>query len=418
VPDAARRLAEALRRELEVRTEAGPVLMPAAGEYRSVFAWDSGWHYFWLARLDADRALAELESLFARAEPDGRVPHEIPLRPAASYPGRRRAQLALLARSFGGSGSSYLVDPPVYALAAARGAARAAAAGTAAALSEGAGAERLDALRLAASRSIGWLGEHRLASFLAPPWNALPALLHPLESGTDFSPAFDAVWGPPPLLQLRALTLLRPLERLGWNLEDLDESPVPLLFDPCFLAFYLGSRRALSPGEGTEALVDAYWEAAFDPETGLFRQFAAAPRTAARARGRPTFSALLPLLLYSRGPRRAEAKRAVARNALAGGPFWSDELPSFVPGARRPSRLLWRGAQSWMNMDFCHWSLLRLYGFEAEADELLRRITRRLESGRAPEWLDCRTGRGGGGAEPFSWNGLALCMAEGEPLEL
>lgn len=450
----ARRLAESLRAALEIPTPAGPVLIPAPGPYRSVFAWDSGWHYFWLKRLDPARARAEIASLLACAEGDGRIPHETTLPGRIRYGPVRRLQLALLSRSFAPSGASWFIDPPIYLVAAADAidyvrvdrpsACTATEAGaTACGDTDAASSD----LARRARAALAWIEGNRLAAFLPAPWDRLPALLHPLESGTDFSPAFDAVWGRPPFLQLRSLAILPRLEREGWSLAGAEGLSLPLLFDPCYLAFWLGARRALLPGPQTEALVEDYWQAAFDPERGLFRQFAALRGFEPRPIGTATFSALLPLLLFMGGPHAKEARRAVERNALPGGPFWQDELPGFNQGmrGRATSSSLWRGACSWANMNYCHWSLLRLAGFGREADLLLDRLSRRLVSGPAWEYLDpafrpdsgslapagatagadaTPTGRdrsrrrGGGGAEPFSWNGLLLAMAEGEVLDL
>ena len=328
----ARVLAESLREALEIATPAGPVLIPAPGPYRSVFAWDSGWHYFWLKRLDPGRARAELASLLACAEPDGRIPHEKPLLGQAGYGLVRRLQLRLLEGSFAPSGASWFIDPPIYLVAAADALADASG-GTATATGlPGARNTALADIEARARAALGWIGENRLAAFLPPPWNRLPALLHPLESGTDFSPAFDAVWGRPPLLQLRSLAILPRLAREGWSLAGAGSFPLPLLFDPCYLAFWLGARRALLPGQETEDLVEAYWQAAFDPASGLFRQFAVLSGSAPRSRGAATFSSLLPLLLHTRGPHAEEARCAIERNALPGGPFWQGELPGFNPG--------------------------------------------------------------------------------------
>jgi len=438
----ARRLAESLRATLEIETAAGPVLIPAPGPYRSVFAWDSGWHYFWLKRLDPARARAEIASLLACAEADGRIPHEKPLPGQGRYGPLRRLQLRLLEKSFAASGSSWFIDPPIYLVAAADAlgrtapdiaapAAAAAAGETLANRPEGHDAALYD-IGSRARAALGWIETNRLASFLPSPWNRLPALLHPLESGTDFSPAFDAVWGKPPLLQLRSLAILPRLARAKWSLAGSRSFALPLLFDPCYLAFWLGARRAFLPGEETEELVEAYWQAAFDPATGLFRQFASLRGSAPRPIGSATFSSLLPYLLFVKGPHAEDARRAIGRNALPGGPLWEGELPGFNPGmrGRASSSSLWRGACSWANMNYCHWSLLRLAGFGTEADLLLDRMTRRLASGPAWEYLDPdvpslkdrrhAAGRrpGGGGANPFSWNGLLLAMAEGEVLDL
>ena len=110
-------------------------------------------------------------------------------------------------------------------------------------------------------------------------------------------------------------------------------------------------------------------------------------------------------------------------------PFWRHELPAFNPGAERPAKALWRGGCNWANMDYCHWSLLRLYGFTEAAELLTERLARRLGAAadgdlvQAREYLDPRPAMGshrpgGGGASPFSWNGLLLAMTEGGPLDL
>jgi len=382
--------------------------MPSAAIYRSVFAWDSGWHYYWLRLLDPERARAELRSLFACAESDGRLPHETPLPGESSYGLGRRVQLALLRRSFTHSGASWFIDPPVSLLAA---------------------ADSGDpGLMGAARRALSWIEANRLDLSAPRPFDALPAVLHCLETGTDFSPSFDAVWGRPPFLQAASLASLRRLERLGWslaarNFAARNFAKPPLLYDPCFISFYLGAKRALEPGDSAESLIEDYWKAAFDAEAGLFRQFVSRGGRPAEPRGAPSFSALLPLLLYAGGEHREEARRAIARNALPGGAFWRLDLPSFNPEALAPSRSLWRGACSWANMNYCHYSMLRLFGFEGEAALLCDRLTRRLKEGPAWEYLEPRPldasgGRGGGGAEPFSWNGLLLAMAEGKPLRL
>jgi len=441
----ARSLAESLRETLEVETPAGPVLIPATGPYRSVFAWDSGWHYFWLKHLDPRRARAEIASLLACAEADGRIPHERPLPGQGGYGPVRRLQLALLSRSFAPSGASWFIDPPIYLIAAADvlAGADAGCVSVDGATAPGPTARArpettLCDIKMRAEAALGWTEANRLAAFLPSPWNRLPALLHPLESGTDFSPAFDAVWGRPPLLQLRSLAVLPRLAREGWSLAGAGSSALPLLFDPCYLAFWLGARRAFLPGPETEDLVEAYWQAAFEPATGLFRQFSALPGSAPQPLGATTFSCLLPFLLYMEGRHADEARCAIEYNAMPGGPFWEGELPGFNPALRgqASSSSLWRGACSWANMNYCHWSLLGLAGFATEADLLFDRMSRRLASGPAWEYLDpgfgptadpCRQGPGdarsgkwrrGGGAEPFSWNGLLLAMAEGEVLDL
>jgi hypothetical protein len=411
--------------------------MPSAGVYRSVFAWDSGWHYFWLKELDPARAEEELLSLCSCADSEGRLPHETPLPGPKEYSLIRRTQLALLKRSFASTGASWFIDPPSYLVAAADYLG-AAGAGPSASGSRWAGkgeaiagkgeaiagkgeaiagngeasagkGEAFAKVRDGALAALAWIEGNRRASFIDPAYGRFPALLHNLESGTDYSPSFDSVWGRPPFIQLRSVLNLPELERMGYSLKGATGCRLPLLFDPCFLALWLGSRRFLLPGRESEDLVEDFWRAFYDPEAGLFRQRAWLPGRGIEVSKAATFSSLLPFLLFVEGRHGEEAKAGFARNGLPGRAFWEAELPSFNPGRGKPEKSLWRGACSWMNMLFCHASLLSAFGYDAERELLVSRVEGRLSSGPAWEFLDPAK-LGGGGASPFSWNGLLLCM--------
>src|SRR5437868_9162967 len=66
---------------------------PAPRLYPHIWSWDSGLIAAGLAHLDADRALRELESLFAAQWADGRIPHIVydpSTPPEAYFPGPDR----------------------------------------------------------------------------------------------------------------------------------------------------------------------------------------------------------------------------------------------------------------------------------------------------------------------------------------
>ncbi|HUR75985.1 MAG TPA: trehalase family glycosidase [Sporichthya sp.] len=153
--------------------------VPSAHLYPHQWSWDSAFIAIGLARFDQHRAQLELATLFGAQWPDGRVPHIVfdPDTPADAYvPGPR----------FWASGApvvpiratSGIVQPPVHARAAwevyRRAADRPAAA---------------DFLRRMYEPLCAWhdyLGTRRNLG-----GSGLAAIVHPWESGTDNSPAWD-----------------------------------------------------------------------------------------------------------------------------------------------------------------------------------------------------------------------------------
>jgi hypothetical protein len=445
----ARRLARDLVEKLDVSTPFGPVLLPSAGHYTGIFAWDSAWHYFFLRELDTERAVAELETLFATAEGDGRVPHET--RFAGPAPGglMRRLALLLLASSFDENDRSLFVDPPVYAWAAADAVERGLVSGP-----------RAEKLLARAAASLSWFRTHRTLAGLPYPYSELPLILHPLESGTDASPQFDEVYGGPARLAAAIVDLPRRLRRLGWNPEGALTGGIPAVFDITLISFYLlgvsalhrvarslgGASARSAAGPGTHApglsglpnpaehsrLLDAFTNTFRDRASGLFRSaWLPGGRASAPSRSehglevRPcrtlTLSGILPLLIPElagslESPRAADT---IVRHLHPGGTFFAQALPRYTmppsaPGREKLPRMLWRGPCSWMNMNYCAWLLLRGGSSArpaADAAELLaRRALEAVERAGPHEYLHA-DGHSGGGAYPFSWNGLLLPMA-------
>ena len=480
-------LVHGLAAGLETETPYGPVLVPSAGFYTGIFAWDSAWHYFVLKEIDASRAVAEVQTLLATADSDGRVPHETRFDPEESHAPGRRLQLALLGNTYAPDGRSHFIDPPVHAWAAADAVTSGAAAGRAAA-----------DLLIAAARSLDALARTRTLGDLPYPYSHLPVILHPLESGTDGSPQFDEIYGGT-LGTVRAMVRLgRRLGRLGWDPAAARAAGIPVIFDITVVAFYLVGlvavraaavslpredaatvREALPAIDGIDELVASTLEAFRQEEHGLFttrwigtsrwigtRRWigSAGDAAAIRTCRTPTLSGVLPLLVGLVGDGDAASNRVppggrgaaewwpagvpepgdlVARHLAPGGTFRKDHLPRYTmppvaagrrggrgvtegrrgesrategrrtgsSGERREpvARLLWRGPCSWMNMNYCVWGHLPQYGREEDAAELARRAAATVARLGPYEYFHA-DGSEGGGAHPFSWNGLVLPM--------
>jgi hypothetical protein len=153
---------------------------PAPRLYPHQWSWDSAFIAIGLARVDPDRALRELETLFGAQWADGRVPH-IVFNPAAAdyFPGPELWASASTSRAAPRTpATSGLIQPPVHALALRHIQCLAGA---------DALSERIGALY---HRVLAW---HRyLAAARDPRADGLLVIYHPWESGTDNSPRWDA----------------------------------------------------------------------------------------------------------------------------------------------------------------------------------------------------------------------------------
>ena len=160
---------------------------PAPRLYPHIWSWDSGLIAAGLAHLDPDRALRELETLFAAQWRDGRVPHIVydpSAPPDAYFPGPDRwACAAITDVACATPATSGLVQPPVHAIGLWRIWQRVAQNGQAPDAPE---RSRIEALY---RRMLDW---HRyLAAHRDPDGSGLLTIYHPWESGTDNSPRWD-----------------------------------------------------------------------------------------------------------------------------------------------------------------------------------------------------------------------------------
>jgi hypothetical protein len=170
---------ETAARQVLRDNDLGDWTKPAPRLYPHQWSWDSAFIAIGLARSDAERALRELETLFAAQWADGRVPH-IVFNPAAGgyFPGPEwwaSAPTSKLAPR--APATSGLIQPPVHALALQH-------------ILASAPAELTPRVSAVYDRIVAW---HRyLATARDPSGSGLITIYHPWESGTDNSPRWDA----------------------------------------------------------------------------------------------------------------------------------------------------------------------------------------------------------------------------------
>lgn len=164
--------------------DTGTVITAAPELYPHMWSWDAAFISIGLAHLDVDRAIAELDTLFAAQWRNGMVPHIVFTAPDAAYfPGPDRWGTHVATDGPGHVRTSGICQPPVHAIAVRRvldiaRTSTAADAGT---------AERFAArIWPALFEWHRWLVDYRM-----PGESGLVAIVHGWESGMDNSPRWD-----------------------------------------------------------------------------------------------------------------------------------------------------------------------------------------------------------------------------------
>ncbi|MDP8923665.1 MAG: glycogen debranching protein [Chloroflexota bacterium] len=373
---------------------------PAPRLYPHQWSWDSAFVAIGLARIDPDRALRELETLFAAQWADGRVPHIVynpAVAPEAYFPdGARWACAELSVTPPRAPATSGLIQPPVHALGALAVADAAAERGTLDDLSP--------RLRTLFPKLVAW---HRyLATARDPDGTGLVTIYHPWESGTDNSPRWDAalanvvVGAVPPYIRRDLQHVADPshrptdaeYDRYLWLVESLkaaryDDARVHathpfLIRDVLFSAIFAAAGRSLADlagrlgesagvadvlawSERSSAAVQGAWDA--DEQLALDYDVRA---------GRPvlvrTWSGLAPLILPRLDRRLADrvVRRTFGPDFVGADGLAYAVVPSTVPGSPGfDPRSYWRGP-TWPIANWLLWRGLRQHGYPTEADGL------------------------------------------------
>jgi hypothetical protein len=386
----AARAAEVLR-----RNDRGGSTIPSPTLYPHQWAWDSGFAAIGWARIDVDRAVAELESLLAGQWDDGRVPH-IVFDPAATdyFPGP-----AFWGRAGAAVPTSTITNPPIWVIALARLAAA------------GADPARLAPLIDGSRRSLEFFATQR-----DPSATGAVAVVHPWESGRDNCPAWDAPMeaidpdSAPPFERVDLANVGDPSQRptdteyrryaaLVAAIAADDFGPGDFaVYDPMMTALVLWAELELaaltgepSPRESSlRAGLDALW----DEAAGCygFRDARGDRRYAAAV-----LAGYLPLIVERPGPRREALLAGLDRFAGA-----AHRWATTAPGSSVfESRRYWRGPV-WINTN---WLLAQVPELRAAA---AAEIAALIDAAGFREYYDPMTGEGLG-ARDFTWSAaLAL----------
>jgi glucosylglycerate hydrolase len=417
---------------------------PAPRLYPHQWSWDSAFIAIGLAHVAPDRALRELESLFAAQWADGRVPH-IVFNPEDHeyFPGPDRwASAAVASAAPAAPATSGLVQPPVHALAAwklcgltERGTPLAA---------------RLEALY---PKLVAW---HRyLATRRDPRGSGLITIFHPWESGTDNSPRWDAALARVQVGEIapyqrhdlkvvadaaerpsqaeydRYLWLVELLKRVGYDDAAAHRDHLFQIKDVLFSAIFAAASDALARlgawlgAPATELKEIAAWcvasaaavQGAWDAHSQLALDWDMLADTPVRVQ---TCAGLSPILVP--GLDGVLADQVVTRMlgpdfaaapglAYAVVPSTAANSPGFQP------RTYWRGP-TWPPVNWLCWWGLRQHGFAAEASALRQANLALLSrpEARFAEYFEPYTAKPLGSRDQ-SWTAAVALdwLAHGEP---
>jgi hypothetical protein len=357
---------------------------PSPARYRWQWYWDSCFAATVWRRFDPQRSRDELKTLLRACRPDGFVGHVVFWEQPVSL--WRSLYYNVASRSAPMTGT---IQPPLLAWA------------WRIAVGDPAAEPRI-------ARHHEWLGANRDLEGDGLLW-----LVQPDESGLDSSPKFDPVWGRRAHARLGFPFLVARNRRLGWDARRVRDAGGPVLCEVATNVLWGLARMAAGQPSITPALVDRLW----DESRGMFLDEAQPSGL------RPTietWAALAPLAL----PDLPEAigRRLVEEHLLDGARFWlpippssvSAAEPSFEPGRGSGwKRRYWRGP-TWVNAAWLLWiGLLRL-GYQAEADEMARRLSEVVLRAGLREYYNPHTGEGLG-ATDFAWTSLIVEMADPAP---
>jgi len=394
--------------------------MPSFGSYPSLFAWDSGWIAMGMNQLDPQIAGSEIEFLLLQQMPDGRVPHEVAFKDIEVKENLKTRLGRVISRNQFESQDSKLIsvqmDPPSFIVA----------------------AEKI----FARTKDKAWLARclprmERCLEFLTVKRDlfkdGLVAIVHPWESGTDSSPAYDEIipisyktpFGAPYRVFLYPQMFDR-FKQLRYDLGKIAEDNRFIVEDLTVISITI--RAVLSVAELNESLgntdkakayrsqaqkmMDAVDAEMWDEKAGcyLIRYDLKNPKLSKRV----TCASLLPL--WSGLVRKDRAERIIHDYVLNPQKFWLKYVFPFNPADDMEhdkiygeDLMLWRGHCIWTNMNLMMTEALLACGYKNEARELTRRSAKMIRHEGFREFYDFRNGQGRR-AYTFGWPGVVLDM--------
>jgi Mannosylglycerate hydrolase MGH1-like glycoside hydrolase domain len=370
---------------------------PSPGHYPWQWYWDSCFHAIVWRQFDRARAESELRSLLAGGSDDGFIGHTIFWHGHVDW--RRRWTYNVTS---GKARNTSTIQPPLLAWA------------WRIAVGDPAAEPRIAAHHR-------WLQDNRDLDGDGLLW-----IVQPDESGLDSSPKFDAVWG----LRAHARPLFPFLiarnRRLDWDPRQVLGAGGPLLCEVVTNVLWCLARLAAGEPSITPRIVERLW----DERRGLFLDVARGDLAnedetdgagGDRRIRTSTWSALAPLAL----PDLPEeiARRLVDEHLLDPRKYWLPFPPTSVSAEERTfeprkwkgplRRLYWRGP-TWLNSAWLIWMGLLRHGYEAEAQEMARRLSAAVAKARLREFYEPYSGEGLG-AKEFGWSSLIAELADPDP---
>jgi glycogen debranching enzyme len=402
-----------------VKVAEGYFHMPSMGKYSSLFGWDSGWHAIAMTRIDPALAASELEVLTIRQEANGRISHNT--RFSQLEEKQKEVWYSRIVHNMGETqydeqGRSAMIDPPSYLLA----------------------AEKV----YAATQDRAWLDKilprleaciHYLTHERDLFGDGLVSVIHPWETGTDSSSAYDKIlhldFHTPLGAPARGLKYNRMLEynaQFHWDPQVAKQKNRFILEDLAFNSITIRGIQAIANlneqiGHADQAAAlrqqAANMMAAIDrinwvEKKGCYysRYDAKRPKLAMRT----TCASLLPLLTGLVAKERAQ--RVIREHLLNPEQFWLTYVFPFNAADEMKhdkvyleDLVLWRGHCIWINMNYLIMEGLLHYGLKQEARELTRRTAKMIRHEGLWEFYDYRNGQGKGQSS-FNWPGLVLEM--------
>jgi len=412
------------------RNDRGGYTVPTDRLYPFQWNWDSAFVAMGFATFDVDRAYRELERLIEGQWDDGMIPHIVFHAPSDSYfPG---PDVWGTPHRIPTSG---ITQPPVFGIALRHVHEAAVASGMADAEA------RTKALFQAALRSHRWWLTAR-----DPEGLGLVAILHPWESGSDNSPAWDEALARVPATTKTTIrrkdtghvdASMRPRDEdyqrfihlvdayrdCGWNpqrqweiapFKVADVQMTAILARATADLLHLAETLGIEEDKGEllqmrERLVDGLarrWR----PHLGRFVSLDLISGSDIEA---PTQAGFIPLVALTLDDAQRSAVTAEIARWLEGMVVGVPSVPNFSP-AFEPKRY-WRGPV-WAVINWLIADGLRLNGAKDLAGQIEQSTVRAIENAGFCEYFDPTTGEGLGG-DTFSWTAAAYLVLGGRKLD-
>ena len=424
---------DALARDVLRENDLGHMVTAAPRLYPHQWSWDAAFVSIGLAHMSVQRAILELETLFAGQWSTGMIPHIVFSDAPGYFPGPEVWGTDQVAAKPSGVRTSGICQPPVHAIAVARIVDLGRAAGGA----DQRAAERFGAAAL--PRLVAW---HRwLSQVRDPTGRGVVEIHHGWESGMDNSPRWDSAYArvqvtrpvelrrhdtavvadagerPTDAEYLRYLQLVKEMEAVGYDdaqvadavsfrVTDVLMTAVLALAadETARLARSLGHAELAPEQETIAARARAGLVATVDPQTGACRDLDVLAGDWVQAESIAAWS-----LALCGGPQELRRRHT----AVLAGPRWATHpsLRYAVPPTLSPDdpgfrpRTYWRGP-TWPVVTWLFVWALRQHGEDALADTWRDECLRLLGDGTFGEYYDPQTGVPAG-SHHQSWTAAA-----------